>query len=122
MLGSDISPKDDGTVLYSETKKGDKTRKAEYGSKCVLQIKAKCDDKVFDEREVTFAYADYKTVTRPRGVNLALHDIFEGGEARVKVKGENSLPPAEYARLGLPKDATLEYEIQVKHYDQACSI
>ena len=77
------------------------------------------EGRVFDERDISFNLGEGLEHSIPEGVEQALLKFKRGEVSLLKLRPSYGFGSTGHQEFGIPANATLEYEIELKNFEKA---
>uniref|UniRef100_A0A023GNK5 peptidylprolyl isomerase n=1 Tax=Amblyomma triste TaxID=251400 RepID=A0A023GNK5_AMBTT len=113
----DISPDSDETILRSIITAGELYTNPKEGGTVKVHLKGKYEGRVFEERDVEFVVGEGDNHGVVRGVEDGLLKFKKGEKSRLRIAPSKAFGAAGNAQFGIPPDATIEYEVTLKSFE-----
>lgn len=117
--GEDLTDDENGGIIRRIRKKGESYAKPNEGSLVEIHLEGKCNGKVFDDRDVTFELGDCESFDIPHGIETVVKQMERGEESLVLLKSKYGFRSEGNAKLGIPPNADLQYEVTLKSFEKA---
>lgn len=84
-----------------------------------VHLIGKYEDRVFEDRSVSFTIGEGSEANIIRGVEIALEKFKKGECSRLKIKSQYAFGDAGSAELNIPGKATVVYTVTLKNFERA---
>ncbi|XP_030023073.1 FK506-binding protein 59 isoform X2 [Manduca sexta] len=117
----DLSPDKKNGILRHIITKGSGFDSPNDGALVTVELEGKlqADGKVFDTRTVTFNLGEGSDHNICEGVERALEKFLKGEKSRLIIKPKYAFKTKGNQELGVPPDATVEYEVTLTNFEKA---
>jgi len=115
----DISKNKEGGILRRTLKPGSGYSSPNEEALVEISLICRHNGKVLDEREVSFNLGDGLEHNIPDGVEQALLKFKKQERSILQLKPEFGFGSSGNEELGIPANASLEYEIELKNFEKA---
>ena len=116
--GEDLSPNSDGSIERYQVNAGDGFTSPNDGAMVEVKLVGKLGDRVFDEREVSFALGEGEDANVVEGVEKSLEKFKSGETSRLVMKPKYAFGTKGNKEFGIPADATVEYTVTLKSFEK----
>ncbi|XP_051155654.1 peptidyl-prolyl cis-trans isomerase FKBP4-like [Leptopilina boulardi] len=116
--GMDISPEKDGSIEKIQLRKGIDMTSPNDGALVNVHLVGKCEDRLFEERDVQFNLGEGEDVGVVKGVELALEKLKNGETARLKIKSKYAFGKSGKSEFNIPPDTDVVYEVELKSFEK----
>ncbi|KAL1116828.1 hypothetical protein AAG570_005298 [Ranatra chinensis] len=114
----DLSPKKDKGILKYPIEEGEGTDSPNEGSTVEVHLIGNINDKVFDERDVTFCLGEGIEELIPPGVEKALEHFHLNEKAKLELKPNYGFGASGCEKFGVPPDSPLVYIVTLKSFQK----
>lgn len=83
-----------------------------------MHLIGKFENKVFDERDVSFTVGEGSEANIIEGVEKAVEKMKKGETARILIKPEYAFGAEGNSELQVPPNATVEYTVTLKQFER----
>ncbi|KAJ6647718.1 FK506-binding protein 59 [Pseudolycoriella hygida] len=115
----DLSPTSDGGiirhVITPTTKKG---KTPNEGGLVDVHLVGKFEDRIFDERDVSFVIGEVSDDEVINGVQTALQKFGKDETSRLVIKPEYAFGASGHKEWNIPPNATVEYTVTLKSFEK----
>ncbi|KAJ9577776.1 hypothetical protein L9F63_005658 [Diploptera punctata] len=118
-IGEDLTHKKDGGIIRYQITKGEGFATPNDGAVVEVRLIGKHEDKVFEEREVTFPIGEGSEYGICEGVERAIEKFKQGEKSRIILKSKYAFKAAGKPELNIPPNADVEYEVELKNFEKA---
>lgn len=118
-VGEDLSHKKDGGVIRYQITKGEGYSTPNEGAMVEVRLTGKHGDRVFEERELSFPLGEGSEFGICEGLERALEKFKKGEKSRIVLKAKYAFKAEGNPALGIPPDANIEYEAELKNFEKA---
>ncbi|UJR38593.1 hypothetical protein I4U23_031258 [Adineta vaga] len=115
-MGKDISEERDESILRRIIKRGDGYEPTNEDSIVEVDLKGIYQDKIFDERTVTFIAGAGIVENIPSAVERTLFRMIKGEHSRIYLKNK---AVEDLKRFDIPSDASVQYDIKLIKLERA---
>lgn len=113
----DVSVDRDESVLRSVITPGELYTNPKEGGTVKVHLKGTYEGRVFEERDVEFVLGEGETVGVVQGIEDGLLKFKKNEKSRLRIAPSKAFGPEGRAELGIPPDATVEYEVTLKAFE-----
>uniref|UniRef100_A0A7E4VTW8 peptidylprolyl isomerase n=1 Tax=Panagrellus redivivus TaxID=6233 RepID=A0A7E4VTW8_PANRE len=118
--GEDISPDHDGTILKSIIVSGEEYNCPVENTNVTVHAVGSHNNKVFYDREVTFALGEGAEQQLPEGVDRALRRVTKGEKCSIQLNGSRFTYGTDAPKeFDLPVNAPLTFTLFLKDFEKA---
>ncbi|KRT84338.1 hypothetical protein AMK59_1342, partial [Oryctes borbonicus] len=117
--GEDLSPGKDGDIERLQITLGDGFSTPNDGAMVEVKLVGEYDNRIFDEREVSFSLGEGSDINIIEGVERALEKFKKGETSRLTIKPKYAFGINGYAEFGIPPNATVQYTVTLKSFEKA---
>lgn len=115
--GEDISEAQDGGILRSIITEGEDYQTPKDMTTCNVHVTGKFGGRVFEDRDVTFVVGEADEAGITAGIEQAAKKSRQGEKSKLVVKPKYGYGSEGNVKYGIPPDASLDYEIQMKSFE-----
>lgn len=90
-------------------------------ARVLVHLSGKYENRVFDERDVSFTLGEGSEENIIDGVEKAVEKMKKGETSRVTIKPQYAFGTQGNTELGIPPNATVEYIITLKTFEKVCA-
>ncbi|CAH0560039.1 unnamed protein product [Brassicogethes aeneus] len=118
--GEDLSPNSDGGIERVQTlTPGAGFTSPNDGAIVEVHLVGKHEDRVFEDRDVSFTIGEGSEMGVAKGVELALQKFTKGETSKLKLKPSYAFGSEGSEALGVPPKASVEYTVSLKSFEKA---
>jgi FK506-binding protein 4/5 len=114
--GEDLSEGKDQSIIRRTLKKGESWSKPNDGASVEVLLKGTYENKVFDERTVSFTLGEGFLQNIPEGVEQALTKMTKQEHAQLKLKSKAT---TGVEKFNIPANTPVEYEVTLINFEKA---
>jgi len=114
--GEDLSEEKDQSIIRRTLKQGEGWSKPNEGASVEVLLKGTYEDKVFDERTVSFTVGEGFIQNIPEGVEQAITKMTKNEHAQLKLKSKAT---TGVEKFNIPTHAPVQYEVTVLNFEKA---
>ncbi|XP_017793268.1 PREDICTED: FK506-binding protein 59-like isoform X2 [Habropoda laboriosa] len=117
--GEDLSPDKDGSIeRYQITPGNGHMKDPEEGALVNVHLTGMYNDKIFEDRDVSFSLGEGENCGVIEGVEIALESFKAGEKSRLKIKSKYAFKNAGKPEFDIPANATVEYIVELKSFER----
>jgi FKBP-type peptidyl-prolyl cis-trans isomerase len=83
-----------------------------------VRLVGKHENKVFEERELSFPLGEGSEFGICEGLERALEKFKKGEKSRIELKSKYAFKAEGKAELNIPPNADIEYEVELKNFEK----
>ncbi|CAG9820011.1 unnamed protein product [Phaedon cochleariae] len=117
--GEDLSPKNDGGIERIHITPGEGYSTPNEGAIVEVHFTGKYDNKVFEDREVTFTVGEGSEANIIPGIEIAVEQFKKGETSRLIIKPKYAFGIDGSQKYNIPPNATVEYIVSLKKFEKA---
>ncbi|CAK9825555.1 FK506-binding protein 59 [Anthophora retusa] len=118
--GEDLSPDKDGSIeRYQITPGKGHMKDPEEGALVNVHLTGMYNDKIFEDRDVSFSLGEGEDCGVIEGVEKALESFKAGEKSRLKIKSKYAFKNVGKSEFGIPPNATVEYIVELKSFEKS---
>jgi len=114
--GEDLSEEKDQSIIRRTLKQGEGWSKPNEGASVEVLLKGTYENKVFDERTVSFTVGEGFIQNIPEGVEQAITKMTKNEHAQLKLKSKAT---TGVEKFNIPANAPVQYEVTVLNFEKA---
>ncbi|CAF1389856.1 unnamed protein product [Adineta steineri] len=115
-FGEDLSEAKDQSVIRRTLTKGEGWAKPNEGSSVEVKLKGTHDNKVFDERTVSFTVGEGFIHNIPEGVEHAITKMTKNEHAQLKLKSKAT---TGIEKFNIPQNTPVQYDVTLLNFEKA---
>ncbi|UJR21012.1 hypothetical protein I4U23_024112 [Adineta vaga] len=115
-VGEDLSDDKDQSIIRRTLRKGEGWAKPNEDASVEVMLKGTHDNKVFDERTVSFTIGEGFIHNIPEGVEHALTKMTKNELARLTLKSKAT---TGVEKFNIPKNSTVQYDVTLLNFEKA---
>ncbi|XP_043473738.1 peptidyl-prolyl cis-trans isomerase FKBP4 [Leptopilina heterotoma] len=116
--GMDISPDKDGSIEKILLRKGIDATSPNDGALVNVHLVGKCEDKIFEERDVQFNLGEGEDSGIIKGVEIALEKFKNKEHAKLKIKSKYAFGKKGKSEFDIPPDTDVTYEVELQSFEK----
>ncbi|GJQ77441.1 FKBP59 [Trypoxylus dichotomus] len=117
--GEDLSPGKDGGIERLQITPGDGYSTPNDGAMVEVKLIGEYNNKIFDEREVSFSLGEGSDINIIEGVEKALEKFKKGETSRLTIKPKYAFGNDGNEEFDIPPNATIQYTVTLKSFEKA---
>lgn len=114
----DISPNMDGTIERVQISPGEGHSTPNEGAQVELHIVGKYENRIFDERDVTFTVGEASEANIISGIDIAIQKFKKNETSRLIIKPKYAFGSEGSKEYNIPPHATVEYTVTLKKLEK----
>lgn len=117
----DLSPKHDGGIERLEIiTPGEGYETPNELSQVEIHVTGKYEDKIFDDRDVTYTLCEYRSANVVKGIDRALVKFKKNECSKLLIKPKYAFGDKAFTNtFNIPSDATVEYTVTLRNFEKA---
>jgi len=115
-VGEDLSEGKDQSIVRRTLKKGEGWAKPNDGASVEVHLKGTHDNKVFDERTVSFIVGEGFLHNIPEGIEHAITKMTKSEHSKLTLKSKAT---TGVEKFNIPQNTTVEYEVTLVNFEKA---
>eukprot|EP00062_Callorhinchus_milii_P016157 gi/632967164/ref/XP_007899824.1/ PREDICTED: peptidyl-prolyl cis-trans isomerase FKBP5-like [Callorhinchus milii] len=117
--GEDLTEGEDGGIIRRIKKKGEGYFSPNEGATVEVSIQGKCQNVLFDRREVKFVVGEGDDRDIPIGVDKAVEKMQRGEQCLVHLKSKYGFGEKGRPEFNIPPNCELDYELELRRFQKA---
>ncbi|XP_023215754.1 peptidyl-prolyl cis-trans isomerase FKBP4-like [Centruroides sculpturatus] len=114
----DLSSSQDGGIQRKIIEKGEGYATPNDGASVEVHLIGKCNDKVFEDREVNFIIGEGSESNILESIEHALQKFKKGEKSLIKLKPKYAYGDEGRPDLNIPSNSDVQYEIHLKSFEK----
>ncbi|KAJ8969796.1 hypothetical protein NQ317_003301 [Molorchus minor] len=116
--GEDLSPNNDRGIERLQITSGEGYTTPNDGSSVEVHLAGKFENRVFDERDVSFTLGEGSEANIIPGIEIALEKFKKKETSRLVIKPKYAFGKTGSAEFNIPPDATVEYIVTLNNFEK----
>ncbi|XP_074096139.1 FK506-binding protein 59kD isoform X1 [Cotesia typhae] len=122
-IGEDLSPNKDASIQRFQIVAGNKDDgHPNDGALVQIHLVGKYNDKIFEERDVTFNLGEGEDQGIVEGLEAALAKFRIGEKSRLVIKSKFAFKKTGNKEFNIPPDADVEYIVEMKSFEKLADV
>ncbi|CAH1113520.1 unnamed protein product [Psylliodes chrysocephalus] len=117
-IGEDLSPNQDGGIERIQVTAGEAYSTPNEGAQVDAHIVGKYEDKIFDERDVSFTVGEGSDANIITGLEIAIQKFKKAETSRLIIKPKYAFGKSGSQEFNIPPNATVEYTVTLKSFEK----
>ncbi|XP_057655675.1 FK506-binding protein 59 [Diorhabda carinulata] len=114
----DLSPNMDGTIERAQIGPGEGYSTPNEGAQVELHIVGKYENRIFDERDVTFTVGEGSEANIISGIDIAIQKFKKNETSRLIIKPKYAFGQEGSKEYNIPPNATVDYTVTLKKFEK----
>ncbi|XP_056636515.1 FK506-binding protein 59 [Diorhabda sublineata] len=114
----DLSPNMDGTIERVQISPGEGYSTPNEGAQVELHIVGKYENRIFDERDVTFTVGEGSEANIISGIDIGIQKFKKNETSRLIIKPKYAFGQEGSKEYNIPPNATVDYTVTLKKFEK----